>query len=116
VSLVVETRPERVLYNAEVTLRMVDQLLAELGGEPLPIPTSPRDRSVVERVSHALSLVEMLGTGGSDCRQMGIRLREMLKTELRTLLKDLPAHAEEPRADSACPTTTDADRTPTVHN
>lgn len=95
---------------------MVDQLLAELGGEPLPIPTSPRDRSVVERVSHALSLVEMLGTGDSECRQMGIRLREMLKTELRTLLNDLPEHAEEPRAASACPTITDSDPTPALHN
>ena len=94
-SLLVETRPERVLYNAEVTLRMVDQLLAELGGGSLPIPTGPRERSTVERVTHALMLVESVGTVDPHASEMGRRLLDRLRGEQRALLRDLGGRVED---------------------
>ena len=79
---------------------MVDQLLAELGGEPLPVPTSPCERSVVDRVTHALELVESLGTDDLQATEMGRRLRDKLRSELRSLLRELPEETAETTSDA----------------
>ena len=99
-SLLLESRPGRVFYNVEVTLRMVDQLLAELGGGPVPVPVAAGDRSVTDRVTYALMLVESLGTDGAHACSPGIALRERLRVELKTLLRSLHEQAhrlEHPR-------------------
>ena len=92
-----ETRPERAFYNVEVTLRMVDEFLAELGGGDR-LPSDVGTRSIRERVAYALMLVESFGPGsGSPGRpDVGV-LQARLRSELRALWRDLHRHGEPAR-------------------
>lgn len=99
-SLLIDSRPGQVLYNVEVTLRMVDQLLAELGGDPLPFPAGSGDRTVTDRVTYALMLVESLGTEEASSYPQGNPLHERLRSELKTLLRTLHGQAHREAAGS----------------
>lgn len=91
-----ETRPDRVLYNLGVALRLVDQLLSEVGTDLSPTPTlGEHDAGTVDRVAHALMLVERME---SDAPSPRGHLSSQLRGTLKSLLVDLERSAgPEPR-------------------
>ena len=80
----VETRPERALYNVGVALRLVDQLLAEVGATYEAADANERD--MADRVAHALMLAESLEAENPSPRR---HLNTQLRGTLRSLLVDL---------------------------
>ena len=88
----VETRPERALYNVGVALRLVDQLLQEVGAQ---LAVESDQQEMADRVAHALMLVERLEADGTSSPRR--KVNTQLRGTLRSLLLDLerserPAH------------------------
>jgi hypothetical protein len=89
----VETRPDRALYNVEVTLRMVDRLLSDLSDGAHRTSAPPLRSELADRVRGALQLLDRLSP---DVRPVASTTPDPVVENLRNELVSLLAVLQEP--------------------